>query len=51
MVHHMCGGIGAYLGARVFDLTGTYDIAYAVMLIASVVALVLSLMLRRTAAA
>jgi predicted MFS family arabinose efflux permease len=51
MVHHMCGGIGAYLGARIFDQTGTYDIAYAVMLIASAVALALCLMLRRTTTA
>lgn len=47
MVHQIFGGIGAYLGAAVFDATGTYDIAFAVMLAASALALVLTLMLRR----
>jgi predicted MFS family arabinose efflux permease len=47
MVHQIFGGIGAYLGAAVFDATGTYDIAFLVMLVASALALGLSLMLRR----
>lgn len=51
MVHHVCGGIGAYLGASIFDATGRYDTAFAVMLVASTVALVLSLCLRRPAPA
>ena len=51
MVHQIFGGIGAYLGAAVFDATGTYDIAFGVMLIASALALVLTLMLRRPASA
>ena len=50
MVHHICGGFGAYLGARVFDGTGRYDLVFAVMLGSSVVALGLTLLLRRTPA-
>jgi len=51
MVHHICGGLGAYLGAAVFDATGTYDIAFATMFAASLVALLLTLMLRQPKAA
>ena len=47
MVHHICGGIGAYLGAAVFDATGGYDRAFAVMMASSIVALVLALCLNR----
>ena len=49
MVHHVAGGLGAYLGAAVFDGTGTYDIAFAIMLGASVLAVALSAMLRQPA--
>jgi predicted MFS family arabinose efflux permease len=51
MVHHICGGFGAYLGASVFDQTGRYDLVFAVMLLSSVLALGLTLLLRRTPAA
>lgn len=47
MVHHIFGGIGAYVGAAAFDATGTYDKAFLIMLVASIVALLLTLMLRR----
>ena len=47
MVHQIFGGIGAYLGAAVFDVTGTYDIAFATMLAASLLALILTVMLRK----
>lgn len=47
MVHQIFGGIGAFLGAAVFDATKRYDEAFAVMLIASAAALVLTLMLRQ----
>lgn len=47
MVHHICGGIGAYLGAAVFDATGGYDRAFAVMMASSIVALALALCLNR----
>ena len=45
MVHHIFGGIGAYLGAAVFDATGSYDIAFSIMLAVSLLALLLSLLL------
>ncbi len=47
MVHQVFGGIGAYAGAAIFDATGTYDAAFVLMLASAVVALVLTLMLRR----
>jgi len=47
MVHQIFGGIGAWGGALVFDATGTYDAAFIVMLVASAVAMVLTLVLRR----
>ena len=48
MVHQIFGGLGAYAGAAIFDATGTYDAAFLVMLASAVVALVLTLMLRRS---
>jgi predicted MFS family arabinose efflux permease len=47
MVHHIFGGLGAYLGAAVFDATGTYNAAFVFMLIISALAVVLTLMLQR----
>lgn len=41
MVHQIFGGIGAYLGAAVFDATGTYDTAFKTMLAVSLVAVLL----------
>jgi len=49
MVHQICGGIGAYLGAAAFDATGRYDLAFWLMFVLSLIALVLTLMLRRPA--
>jgi predicted MFS family arabinose efflux permease len=49
MVHHICGGLGAYLGARIFDATNRYDGAFAVMLTSSIIALVLTFQLRQPA--
>lgn len=51
MAHQMAGGLGAYLGASVFDSTKSYDAAFAVMLVVSVIALGLTLLLKRPAAA
>jgi predicted MFS family arabinose efflux permease len=48
LVHHMCGGVGAYLGSAVFDSTGSYDVVFPIMLASSVIALVLVLPLRRS---
>ena len=38
MIHHMCGGLGAYVGAVVFDGTGSYDVVFIVMCMASLAA-------------
>jgi predicted MFS family arabinose efflux permease len=47
MVHQIFGGIGAYLGAAVFDATGTYDIAFTTMGAVSLLAVLLTLLLRQ----
>ncbi|NNF79290.1 MAG: MFS transporter, partial [Rhizobiales bacterium] len=47
MVHHMCGGLGAYLGAVLFDTQGHYNTAFMVMLVLSIAAALLTLPLRR----
>jgi predicted MFS family arabinose efflux permease len=49
MVHQMFGGIGAYLGAAAFDRRGSYDLAFVAMMVSNVLALALTLGLRRTA--
>ncbi len=51
MVHQICGGIGAYAGAVVFDVTGNYNDAFIGMLVLSFVALLLTLLLRKPGAA
>jgi predicted MFS family arabinose efflux permease len=45
MVHQIFGGLGAYFGAAIFDATGNYTIAFAVMLAVSLLALALTLLL------
>jgi predicted MFS family arabinose efflux permease len=50
MVHQIFGGIGAYAGAAIFDATGGYDTAFVVMLMSAIVALGLTLILRRAPA-
>ena len=47
MTHQIFGGLGAYAGAVIFDATGGYDAAFVMMLASAVVALGLTLMLRR----
>ena len=47
MVHHMCGGLGAWAGAAMFDADGTYNAPFAIMLICAIVAIPLSFMLGR----
>jgi predicted MFS family arabinose efflux permease len=49
MVHHICGGLGAYFGAALFDATGNYDAAFATMFVLSLVAMLVTLLLRRPA--
>lgn len=46
MVHQVGGAIGAYVGASIFDNTGRYDIAFAMMLAVSAIAAVLTFSLR-----
>jgi predicted MFS family arabinose efflux permease len=46
MIHHMCGGLGAWIGAVLFDVQGRYDLAFALMLGLSLAALVASFPLR-----
>jgi predicted MFS family arabinose efflux permease len=46
MVHHICGGIGAYVGARIFDATSGYDSAFVILLTVSVIAMAVTLALR-----
>ena len=50
MVHQVFGGVGAYLGAAIFDVTGGYQAAFVTMLVSAIIALALTLMLRRGAA-
>jgi len=47
MVHQIFGGLGAYGGALIFDATGTYDAVFIFLLLASSLALVLTLLLSR----
>jgi predicted MFS family arabinose efflux permease len=49
MVHQICGGVGAYFGAALFDATGNYNAAFAAMLALSFVAMLVTLLLRRPA--
>jgi predicted MFS family arabinose efflux permease len=47
MVHHICGGLGAYLGATMFDRTGGYQPVFVIMLASAAIALLLTFALRR----
>ncbi len=47
MVHHSAGGLGALVGASIFDARGSYDAAFALMLALSALALGLTLVLPR----
>jgi predicted MFS family arabinose efflux permease len=47
MTHQICGGIGAYAGAAIFDATGGYQAAFIAMMVSALVALGLTLMLRQ----
>jgi predicted MFS family arabinose efflux permease len=44
MVHHIFGGIGAWLGAAVYDSTGAYTHAFTVMMLASILAFVVTIL-------
>ena len=45
MIHHMCGGLGAWLGATQFDTNGDYNSAFAIMAGASAIGIVLTVVL------
>ena len=45
-VHHLGGGLWAYLGGAVYDATGRYTVAMALSAVASAVALVCTLLIR-----
>jgi predicted MFS family arabinose efflux permease len=47
MIHHMAGGLGAWIGAAIFDAMGGYDAAFLVMFLSSVLACLLTLALAR----
>jgi MFS family permease len=47
MIHHMCGGLGAWIGAALFDARGDYAGAFALMLASSALAALLTLTLVR----
>ncbi len=47
MVHQIAGGLGAWLGAKIFDVSGGYGPAFAVMFAVSALALALCLPLAR----
>tara|TARA_Y100000590_G_scaffold306078_1_gene345300 strand:- start:2170 stop:3405 length:1236 start_codon:yes stop_codon:yes gene_type:complete len=47
MIHQLLGGLGAVLGAVVFDNLGSYDLAFIVSLATSIVAIVISLKLHQ----
>jgi predicted MFS family arabinose efflux permease len=47
MVHQIFGGIGAYLGAVIFDASDGYGAAFAIMFASSLIALILSLLLQQ----
>ncbi len=47
MIHHAFGGLGAWIGGIAFDARGSYDIAFAIMLVSSVVATIATLALKR----
>jgi len=47
MVHHMFGGLGAWIGATVFDAYGTYDWAFGLMFASSLLACLFSAALAR----
>ena len=47
MVHHSAGGLGAYVGAAIFDASRSYDDAFRLMLALTALAFVLTLMLKR----
>ncbi len=46
MIHQIAGGLGAFAGGWIFDLRGSYDSAFVLMMALSVIAAALTLMVR-----
>ena len=46
MIHQITGGLGAFAGGWIYDLTGTYNIAFVLMLALSLAATALTLVVR-----
>ena len=47
MVHQIAGGLGAFVGAWIFDQWGSYDRAFGLMLALTIAAMALTLMVKR----
>jgi len=47
MVHQIAGGLGAFVGAWIFDQWGSYDRAFGLMLALTIVAMALTLMIKQ----
>ena len=47
MIHQIAGGLGAFVGAWIFDQWGSYDRAFGLMLALTVVAMALTLMIKQ----
>ena len=48
MVHQVAGGLGAFVGAAIFDRWGSYDNAFVLMLVLAIVATVLTMLVRES---
>lgn len=47
MIHHMCGGLGAWIGAIQFDANGGYNSSFVIMAGASAIGIVLTVVLAK----
>jgi len=47
-VHHVGGGLWAYMGGVIFDRTGSYDLAFAISAIMALMAVVCTLLIKET---
>tara|TARA_Y100000590_G_scaffold305152_1_gene344177 strand:- start:2170 stop:3426 length:1257 start_codon:yes stop_codon:yes gene_type:complete len=47
MIHQLLGGLGAVFGAVIFDSLGSYDLAFIVSLVTSILAILISLKLHQ----
>ena len=47
MIHHICGGLGAWMGAAHFDADGDYDLTFAIMAGCSLAGILLTALMGR----